>query len=156
MTVLGLETSTDVCSVGLIREQEIRVERSVIESHIHSEKLLTLVQEVLKQAGMALADLEGIGVSVGPGSFTGLRIGLSSAKGLAFALDKPLAAVPTFQAIASAAFERHPDIHRPGIVLDAKQGDFYTAVFERTRGGFHETEPVGVRNAEEIVAMVSA
>ncbi|MEX0737393.1 MAG: tRNA (adenosine(37)-N6)-threonylcarbamoyltransferase complex dimerization subunit type 1 TsaB, partial [Bacteroidota bacterium] len=75
------------------------VERSLVESHIHSEKLLTLVQEVLAEAGVSLHQIDAVAVSLGPGSFTGLRIGLSTAKGLSYSLDRPLIAVPTFEAI---------------------------------------------------------
>ncbi len=90
MTILGLETSTAVCSVGLYREDKHDVEVSLRESHIHSEKLLTIVQQALRSGETTLEQLDAIAVSIGPGSFTGLRIGLSTAKGLSFALDTPV------------------------------------------------------------------
>ncbi len=109
MIILGLETSTAVCSVGLFRDGLPEIERSIRESHIHSEKLLSLVQEVIQAAGVSLDRVDAIAISIGPGSFTGLRIGLSTAKGLSFALDKPIVAVATFEAMAE---ERAVSIHR--------------------------------------------
>ena len=103
MNVLAIETSTARCGVALTLDRRTVVERSIIEAHIHSEKLLTLVKDVLTEARIGMDKLDGVAVSIGPGSFTGLRIGLSSAKGLCVALDKPLATVPTFDAIASNA-----------------------------------------------------
>jgi tRNA threonylcarbamoyladenosine biosynthesis protein TsaB len=130
MTILGLETSTAVCSVGLCREGKPDVEMSMRESHIHSEKLLTLVQNVLRSGETTLDQLDAIAVSIGPGSFTGLRIGLSTAKGLSFALDKPVVAVPTFTAIAEAGRQKHPDMSSVLVLMDAKKEEWYV-------GGFH-------------------
>jgi len=129
MTILGLETSTAVCSVGLFREKKPGTERSLRESHIHSEKLLTLIQEVLRAGETTLQQLDAIAVSIGPGSFTGLRIGLSTAKGLSFALEKPVIAVSTFEAIAEAGRQKHPGVSSVLVLLDAKKDDWYVGGF---------------------------
>ncbi len=131
MTVLGIETSGAVCSVGLTDGKGISTERSVVESHIHSEKLLTLVQEVCALGRIRISNIDGIAVSIGPGSFTGLRIGLSAAKGLSAALNKPLMTVSTFEAIAESAFVLHKTALYVLLCVDAKQGDFYVGAFER-------------------------
>jgi tRNA threonylcarbamoyladenosine biosynthesis protein TsaB len=123
--ILGIETSTAVCSVALDQGGGSTWERRVIESHIHSEKLLTLVRDVCADAQVSLASIDGVAVSSGPGSFTGLRIGMSAAKGLCMGLSKPLLLVPSFDAIAKAARAEHPEIASLAICLDAKQGDFY-------------------------------
>ena len=68
MTILGLETSTAVCSVGLYRTGAAEIEHSIQESHIHSEKLLTLVQQVTRTAGITLGEIDAIAISIGPGS----------------------------------------------------------------------------------------
>jgi len=125
VNILGIETSSDVCSVGIVNDRGLNVERNIIDPHIHSEKLLTLVEEVLQQAEISLKDLDSVAVSIGPGSFTGLRIGLSSAKGLCYSLDKRLIAVSTFDAIAFAAHESRPKFTSFNVVVDAKQGEFY-------------------------------
>jgi tRNA threonylcarbamoyladenosine biosynthesis protein TsaB len=129
MTILGLETSTAVCSVGLYRDNKPGREMSLRESHIHSEKLLTLVQEILRAGETTLQQLDAIAVSIGPGSFTGLRIGLSTAKGLSFALEKPVIAVSTFEAIAEAGRQKHPGASSVLVLIDAKKGEWYVGGF---------------------------
>lgn len=129
MRILGLETSTAVCSVGLIRKRQPDIEMSLRESHIHSEKLLTLVQDVLRAGETAIEQLDAIAVSIGPGSFTGLRIGLSTAKGLSFALEKPVIAVSTFEAMAETGRQRHPEASSVLVVMDAKKDEWYVGGF---------------------------
>jgi tRNA threonylcarbamoyladenosine biosynthesis protein TsaB len=123
--ILGIETSSPVCSVGLVTDRGGNVERSIVDAHIHSEKLLTLVQEVLKEAKMSLGELDALAISLGPGSFTGLRIGLSTAKGLCYALEKRLIAVSTFDAVVEAAQESGLKPGTINVAIDAKQGEFY-------------------------------
>lgn len=151
MTVLGLETSTAVCGVAVVSDEGWSVERAVIEEHIHSEKLLTLVDEVIREATMTLKDLSAIAVSIGPGSFTGLRIGLSSAKGLCYALEKPLLAVPTFDAIATDAAMRGRSESPLVVAVDAKRNDYYVASYSVHEGKTQNDEEVSVFSEEELV-----
>lgn len=154
MTILGIETSTAVCSVGLFREGKPNVEQSLQESHIHSEKLLTLVQQVIRSGETALARMDAIAVSIGPGSFTGLRIGLSTAKGLSYALDKPLVAVSTFKAIAEAARQRRPSTNTITVLIDAKKGEWYVGQFRVAGDAVQELMPIEVKRLEEGMATV--
>ena len=131
MNILGIETSTDSCSVGFVNDLGVSLEHSLEDSHVHSEKLQTLIKHILEEAETTPDNLDAVAVSIGPGSFTGLRIGLSSAKGLCFALGKPLVTVGTFDAIAKAAFRAHNDVQDIVIVLDAKQSDFYVGRYGR-------------------------
>lgn len=135
MNILGLETSSIVCSVGLTNERGFTVERSLIDPHIHSEKLLTLIAEVLKRSELSFQNIDALAVSIGPGSFTGLRIGLSTAKGLCYALDLPLIAVPTFDSVIRLAWDDKSEGGRITIALDAKQGEFYVASQDRKDRG---------------------
>jgi tRNA threonylcarbamoyladenosine biosynthesis protein TsaB len=155
MIVLGIETSTAVCSVGLANETGLSVERSLIESHIHSEKLLTLTQELCEGQRITLSELDGIAISLGPGSFTGLRIGLSTAKGLYYSLGKPLIAVPAFEAVAKAVFDSHPQCGRVVVCVDAKQGDYYFSAYEKNKEMFHEVFPVQIGNLAAVHSTVS-
>jgi len=100
--IIAIETATEVCSAALIERNTVLCERSLHEKNIHSERLMLLIDEVLTHSKISKGQLQGIAVSVGPGSFTGLRIGLSTAKGLAMALDLPLFAVPTLDGIAES------------------------------------------------------
>ena len=111
--------------MGFVNDQGLSIERNIIDPHIHSEKLLTLLGEVLRQAKVDLGNLDAIAISIGPGSFTGLRIGLSTAKGLCYSLNNKLIAVSTFDAVARAAQESKSAPSRINIVIDAKQGEFY-------------------------------
>ena len=134
MNILGLETATSVCSVGIVREGGEETEKHLRDPRIHSERILTLVDEVLRVAGIGFRNLDAIAVSRGPGSFTGLRIGYSTAKGLCYATGLPLVEVPTFDAIATAASIAVPTAGNILVALDAKKGDFYSAVYEFRAG----------------------
>lgn len=154
MRILGLETSTAVCSVGLFRDGEPGIERSVRESHIHSEKLLTLVQEVLHSGGITMQHVDAIAISIGPGSFTGLRIGLSTAKGLSFALDKPMVAVSTFEAIAEAARQKHHATGSILVLIDAKKDEWYAGRFQAADGSVLASGPIAVKTLGEALAVM--
>jgi len=153
MTILGIETSTAVCSVGLTNESGLHAERSLVESHIHSEKLLTLVRGLCEDQKITLSQVDGVAVSIGPGSFTGLRIGLSTAKGLCYAWGKPLIAVPAFESVAEAVFISCPQFDRIIVCVDAKQGDYYFGAYGKKDGTLCEFIPVKIGN---IAAVVSA
>jgi len=98
--ILCLETATRVCSVSLSNGLSLLGIRESETSNAHSSKLTVFVDEILKEAGHTLQQLDAIAVSMGPGSYTGLRIGVATAKGLCYALDKPMIAIPTLQAMA--------------------------------------------------------
>lgn len=130
MKILAIETATAVCAAAIVTEDKVLRERSLFEHHIHSEKLLTMIDDVQKHAG----DYDAIAVSIGPGSFTGLRIGVSVAKGLAFALDKPPVAVPTLEALAWRAVLEGFACDDDDIVamIDARRNGVYAGAY-RTR-----------------------
>ena len=98
--ILCIETATEVCSVALVRDQQLLGIRESSARNVHSAMLTVFTDEIIKSSGVQFVDLDAIAVSMGPGSYTGLRIGVATAKGLCYALDKPLIAVPTLQAMA--------------------------------------------------------
>lgn len=131
MTVLGIETATTVCSAAIVRDAHVLSERTLDEKNVHAEKVLTLITEALSASGCALKAVDGIAVSIGPGSFTGLRIGLSVAKGLTYSLGTPLLAVPTLLALAQKVVdlgEAGPNTHVLP-VLDARRDEVYCQCF---------------------------
>src|SRR5215203_5491452 len=95
--ILSLETSVDVCSVAIHDNQTLLKEIVLHEAQSHASQLAPLIQDVLSLASLKPADISAVAVSAGPGSYTGLRIGASTAKGLCFALNIPLIAVPTLE-----------------------------------------------------------
>jgi tRNA threonylcarbamoyladenosine biosynthesis protein TsaB len=129
--ILAVETSTLTGATALLEGDTVVAECRLSLAVTHSERLLPAVDHVLRVAGVTLADVDALAVSVGPGSFTGLRIGLSTMKSLAFATGKPLCGIPTLDALAwSLPFAE--SLVCP--VLDAKKGEVYSALY-RTAGG---------------------
>ncbi len=130
--ILQIETATTVCSVALARNGETLGCIEADQRNIHAEKITVFINELLKKCGKNYQDLDAIAVSSGPGSYTGLRIGVSVAKGLSFALDKPLIAVDTLNAMADG-FIATNNI-KPGTLLcpmiDARRMEVFTAVFD--------------------------
>ena len=126
MRVLAVETSTLAGGAALLDGGLVVGEYTLDISLTHSERLMGTIDRLLTDAGWTVRDLEGLAVSVGPGSFTGLRIGLSTVKGLALALTIPIAAVPTLDAMATllpfAALPVCP-------VLDARKREVYTSLY---------------------------
>lgn len=133
MLTLGIETATDVCAVALLSDDDLLAEASVRLPRSHGRRLAPLVAEALAHAGRPAADLGLVAVSAGPGSYTGLRIGMSTAKGLCLAVGADLVAVPTLHALAEGAV---PFVSEGPVVvaLPSRRGEVYAAAFE-VRGG---------------------
>lgn len=126
MYVLGIDTATMVCSVGLAGQDRIIAEVTVHTRQTHSERLMPMIRQMIADADLTPQDLSGIAVSIGPGSFTGLRIGITTAKSMAFALDIPVAGISTLEALA-AQFPYCGYLIRP--VIDAQKENVYTALY---------------------------
>jgi tRNA threonylcarbamoyladenosine biosynthesis protein TsaB len=131
MRLLAVETSTLTGAVALLESGRVVAESRVSVAITHGERLMGAIDAVLRSARWTLADAEAFAVALGPGSFTGLRIGLSTVKGLAFATGKPVVGVPTLDALAwRLPFCAYPVCP----VLDARKNEVYTALY-RTRDG---------------------
>lgn len=129
MNILHIETATKNCSVSLGANGNLLVLKEFNDnSYSHAEKLHALISTVLKDADLNFSDLSAIAVSQGPGSYTGLRIGISAAKGLCFALDIPLIAVPTLE-ILSNAVNIESGVKVP--MIDARRLEVYSAVYNK-------------------------
>ena len=134
MKVLSIETSTMLGGVAVVDENAgLIAETRLNVKSTHSERLMSVIDSVLKESMMSLNDIDAFAVSIGPGSFTGLRIGLSTAKGLSYATGKPLITVPTLDAFAwNFPFSSCPVC----IMLDARRNEVYTAVYRWQKNGF--------------------
>ena len=131
--ILCLETSTKACSVALGQNGKVRaVKESLDEKYSHAENLTLYIEEVCCQANIRLQDVDAIAVSKGPGSFTGLRIGVSTAKGLCYALDKPLIAINSLEAMVvgqiSNLKSQISNLFCP--MIDARRMEVYCAVYD--------------------------
>jgi tRNA threonylcarbamoyladenosine biosynthesis protein TsaB len=129
MYILNIETSTKNCSVSISKNGKTLVCKELSDAGFsHAEKLHFFIEEVLLESKLTFKDLSAIAVSKGPGSYTGLRIGVSAAKGLCFALDIPLISVDTLQVLASQA-EVENGIIIP--MIDARRMEVYSAIFDK-------------------------
>lgn len=139
---LLIETSTTVCSAAVASGPEIISCREVNNGYAHAENLTLFCEEVLHEAGLAFGQVSAIGVSSGPGSYTGLRIGLSAAKGFCFGLGIPLITVGTLDALAAAmaADAREDEILCP--MIDARRMEVYTARYDRNLNHIEPAEAV--------------
>src|SRR5512140_1876972 len=144
MKILSIETSTMLGGVaiiddaaGLIAETRLNVKTT------HSERLMTAVNNTLIQSELDLEAIDAFAVAIGPGSFTGLRIGLSTVKGLSYATGKPIVTVPTLEAFARVfTCCRYPVC----LMLDARKSEVYAAVFEWEKAGIRKiVEEISIR-----------
>jgi tRNA threonylcarbamoyladenosine biosynthesis protein TsaB len=133
MKILGIDTSTSCGSVGLIEDGEVISDYLLNVPVTHSERLLGAIGLVLKEARCPIENLDGWAISLGPGSFTGLRIGVSTVKGLVFATGKPVAGVSTLDVMAS---QIAPTPYLICPILDAKKKEVYSAFYRYEEGGF--------------------
>ena len=134
--ILHIETAAAVCSVALSRDQDLLSFRETESRNAHSAKVTLFIREVFNEAGLAFPDLDAVAVSKGPGSYTGLRIGVAAAKGLCYALDRPLIAVPTLHAMAAGMIslagedaDQKQALFCP--MLDARRMEVYCAFYDR-------------------------
>lgn len=129
MNILALDTCTEMCSAALVFNGQV-YEKSELTQRGHSEKILGMMQSVLDEAACSLQQIDAIAFGRGPGSFTGVRIGVGVAQGVAFARELPVAAVSTLAAVAQYAMDKH-DVERVAVAMDARMGEIYAAHFIR-------------------------
>lgn len=141
--LLLIETSNTVCSVAVAKENSLIIELNEEAAFAHAEKLAPMVSDAIQRAGILPSDLAAIAVSSGPGSYTGLRIGVSLAKGMCFSLGIPLIAVNSLQAIVRKMQRVKPEYvgkFRP--MVDARRMEVFTALFDESGNLISQVEPV--------------
>jgi len=149
MLTLAFETATETGSVCLYSDEKgLLAEVSIGPLKRHSQSLMLAVNFILTQAEMSVNDIDFFSISIGPGSFTGLRVGISTAKGLAFATCKPIAEVPTLEAMA---LSRVPEKRLICSMLDARKKEVYSAVFRWGSEGLKRILPETVCSVEDIL-----
>jgi tRNA threonylcarbamoyladenosine biosynthesis protein TsaB len=146
-TILQIETATQSCSAAISRDGETIALKEIVAQNVHAASLTLFIDEVMGMADMQYPQLDAVAVSKGPGSYTGLRIGVSTAKGLCFALDKPLIGIDTLKMMADGFFKSNPDYQ--GLVcpmIDARRLEVYTALFNNR---MEMLEPVSAKIIDE-------
>ncbi|ORT99451.1 putative molecular chaperone [Anaerovibrio sp. JC8] len=148
MPILAMDTATMVSSVAVADNKKLLAELIVENKLTHSETLLPHVEQVLNMAGVKKDALEAVAVSVGPGSFTGLRIGLAAAKAIAYGLNIPIIGIPTMEGLAW-----HYPV--PGITvagfIDAQKGNVYTAHYRWNGDNFDEVKAIEVLSLDDAI-----
>ncbi|KPK99434.1 MAG: hypothetical protein AMJ91_07855 [candidate division Zixibacteria bacterium SM23_73_3] len=152
MKVLGVDTSTMTAGVGIVDQEEVLVDLKFDVRVTYSEILMPTIDLALRTVELEISDLDGFALSIGPGSFTGLRIGLSTIKGLCFASGKPLASVPSLDALASLSlYCRYPVVP----LLDAKKDEVYAAIYDTSEGELRRKSEYLVIGVEDLVKKIS-
>ncbi len=148
MLTLALDTATGVCTVGLVRDGHVLAEYDICVGLTHSEGLMPQLDQMFARTGIKKEEIDRIAVSIGPGSFTGLRIGLAAAEAMAYAWQCGICGVNTLEAMAY-------NIPVGGVVLapvlDAQKGNYYTAFYEWVSGELKEVQPVEMADGETLL-----
>ncbi len=136
--LLNLETATTNCSVSISKDNQIiALKENNAENYSHSEQLHIFIKEALQEASLSFSDIDAVSISKGPGSYTGLRIGVSAAKGLCFSLDVPLISIPTLESMAHQVELQAGEMVIP--VLDARRMEVYSCVYDADYQEIRET-----------------
>jgi len=147
MNVLGIETATSICGVGVAGVDGFLADYRFLREYSHAERLPVITQNMINDIGLTMDQLDGIAVSIGPGSFTGLRIGLGFAKGLAFGLKKPLIAVPTMDGLAWKMSDLAEWVCA---LLTARKGEAYQGIYHYSKTGWEMQGSIDVVTQEGI------
>ncbi len=153
MKILALDSSGLVASVAVVTEDKVLGEFTVNNKKTHSQTLLPMVDEVLKILDMDVKELDAIAVAGGPGSFTGLRIGASTAKGLALVLNIPIINIPT---VDSLAYNLYGTDHLICPMMDARRNQVYTGLYEWQEGEFKVVLPQFAAEVEELAEKLNS
>jgi len=151
MTILGIDSSDEFLSVGVFRPKEVVISRST-GNEVKKNILHQFMMETLSLADIALSRIDGVAVAIGPGSFTGLRVGLAAAKGLCWAGQLPLAGVSSLLALAQCA---RGDSGSYLAVKDAKKNEYYYGGFSRVKGKISRILPDSIGSADDIGSLVA-
>lgn len=126
--ILHLETATKVCSVALSRDgKQIGLKEIEEEGYSHGENLTLIIQDIVKEAGLTMKELDAVSIASGPGSYTGLRIGAATAKGLCYALEIPLIAVDALSSLCELARNKHPNNNLCALI-DARRMEVFALI----------------------------
>lgn len=151
MIFLAIDTSTEICSIAVQRAGGEIIEATHTQSTHHAQVILPLIEQVMSQANLALADLDYLAVSVGPGSFTGVRAGIAMAQGLAYGLNIPVIPIGTLELVALGV---NPIGHIQ-VIMDARMQQFYLGGFKWEEGKLLVTQTPCLVSEPELLAYVS-
>lgn len=146
MKILGVDTANRSCSVAIVDNGSTLAEQTLVSTQTHSKHLMEMVGAVVKLSSLALSEIDGFGVTIGPGTFTGLRIGISSVKGLAYATGKPVVGISSLDALAMQALFLP---YLTAVFIDARKGEVYCARYRHSNSKKQQ-----IRSIKETVEQV--
>lgn len=152
MKILAIDSSGLVASVAVVTEESLIAEYTINYKKTHSQTLLPMLDEIVKMIEIDLKEIDAIAVAAGPGSFTGLRIGSSTAKGLGLSLNKPIISVPTVDGLAYNLYATDKLICP---IMDARRNQVYTGLYEFKDNGFHIVVEQKAVDIEEITTEIN-
>lgn len=147
--ILLIETSSEVCSAAIAEDSQLLALSELAETPSHAAVLTLQIQACVEQSGIALAELDAVAISKGPGSYTALRVGASVAKGICYALDKPLLAIDTLRALAMAAKNAEKDVTPADLyvpMLDARRQELWLALYDEQLQELSPAQPLILEN----------
>lgn len=128
--LLHIDTALEKAFVGVSRNEVLLMELQNAVLQDHAAFVQPAIRQIMEECGFSMSAIDGIGVTAGPGSYTGLRVGMASAKGICYALNKPLMAIPTPEAMAAAAIEAFPGFDAYCPMIDARRNEVYLALYD--------------------------
>lgn len=152
MKILAIDSSGLVASFAIVTEDELIAEYTINYKMTHSQTLMPMLDEIIEMTNMDLKEIEAIAISKGPGSFTGLRIGSATAKGLALVLDIPIIPVPTVDGLAYNLYDTKGIICP---IMDAKRNQVYTGVYKWSDNGFEVISDQQTASIEEVIKQIN-
>jgi len=151
MVVVGLETSSTNLGVAVVQDQHVRGDTTLHMKAFYAEQLPLILERFLEDLSLSWQQVDGFAISIGPGSYTGLRVGLSLVKGLAYAQNRPIAAVPTLDAVAfQIPFSPHP-VH---VLTDARRDRVYEARYDTSYGYPKRISPYRISPIEDLLQSI--
>lgn len=145
--LLHIESSSTVCSVAISKDADLLALKEMNNGYTHAENLHVFIEQLLKETSLSPKDLDAISISSGPGSYTGLRIGFSAAKGLAYALQIPLITIDTLKALSQIAINKVKAEALFCPMMDARRMEVYCAVYNQS---FNSIKPIQALTLDEI------
>lgn len=147
MKILSIETASNNCSVAILEDTKLIKEVSICDENTHSQKLMPLIDSILKENNILLHDIDLFACDKGPGSFTGIRIGIATLKAFHDVLNKPIIGISALDAFANVIFQNNAFICS---IIDAKHENVYYSIYEKNNRGIVQVVEYGFRNIHEL------
>lgn len=153
MKILAITTSSKICSVAVLEDKDVIIEKHIDDGSTHSQKLMPMIEETLKECNLALADFDLFACSVGPGSFTGVRIGVSTIKAFCDVTDVKASSVSSLEGLAYNTLNSnfYDDTNIVCSLIDAKNDNVYCGIFKKENHSFTQLEDLYAKNINEIL-----